>query len=109
MPFVVPAKDIDGTTFTEEARRKALGYREEEESLGDYTSRISGVMRVYFHIISTPTDQPLDPVVRLPRYWTFFSRMLRDVQMLDSPVAPQVLYSKPSLSYTGMLVHMSTM
>ncbi|KAH9849387.1 Pkinase-domain-containing protein [Lenzites betulinus] len=51
-------------------------------------------MRVYFRILVTPVNQPLDPVVRLPRYWTVFSRMLKDPQLLDSCVAPSVLHGK---------------
>ena len=96
VPIVVPAKDADGAPFSPEARRKALGYRGEDESLAEYTSRVSGMMRVYFQILVTPVNQPLDPVVRLPRYWTFFSRMLKEPQLLDSSVAPQVLYSESS-------------
>ncbi len=94
VPIVVPSKDTDGVPFTNEARRKALGYRDAEESLADYTSRISGMMRVFFTILATPVNHPLDPVVRLPRYWTFFSRMLKEPQLLESSVAAQVLYSK---------------
>ena len=98
VPIVVPAKDVDGTTFSDDARRKALGYRDAEESLADYTSRVSGMMRVYCHVLAIPVEQPLDPIIRLPRYWTFFSRMLKDPQLLESPVAPQVLYSECSAS-----------
>ncbi|KAI0371930.1 hypothetical protein BV20DRAFT_964589 [Pilatotrama ljubarskyi] len=100
VPIVVPAKDVDGTPFSEETRRKALGYRE-EEGLSEYTSRVSGLMRVYFQILVTPVNQPLDPIVRLPRYWTFFSRMLKDPQLLDSSVAAQVLYT--ALDVGGLL------
>ena len=103
VPVVVPAKDVDGSPFTEETRRKALGYCDAEETLADYTSRISGSMRVYFHILTTPVDQPLDPIMRLPRCWTFFSRMLKDPNMLESPVAPQVLFSKRQESISRLL------
>ena len=94
VPIVVPPKDTDGVAFTEETRRKVLGYRDAEETTAEYTSRVSGMMRVYFHILVAPVNQPLDPLVRLPRYWTFFSRMLKEPQLLESPVAPQVIYSK---------------
>ncbi|KAI0360699.1 hypothetical protein OH77DRAFT_1392585 [Trametes cingulata] len=101
VPIVVPAKDFDDKPFSEEARRKALGYRGEDETLAEYTSRVSGVMRVYFQILVTPVNRPLDPIVRLPRYWTFFSRMLKDPQLLDSSVAAQVLYT--ALDVGGVL------
>ncbi|KAI0746748.1 hypothetical protein C8Q80DRAFT_1345139 [Daedaleopsis nitida] len=101
VPVVVPAKDTDNVLFTEDSRRKALGYRDTEEGLADYTSRVSGLMRVYFHILTVPVDQPLDPIMRLPRYWTFFSRMLKDPQLLESAVAPQVLFT--ALDVGGLL------
>ncbi|KAI9063663.1 hypothetical protein FKP32DRAFT_1571751 [Trametes sanguinea] len=101
VPIVVPSKDADGAPWTEETRRKALGYRGEDESLAEYTARVSGMMRVYFQILVTPVNQPLDPIVRLPRYWTFFSRMLKEPQLLDSSVAPQVLYT--ALDVGGVL------
>lgn len=94
IPVVVPGKDTDNVPFTEDSRRKALGYRNAEEGLADYTSRVSGLMRVYFHVLVFPVEQPLDPIMRLPRFWTFFSRMLKDPQLLESPVAPQVLFSE---------------
>ncbi|KAI8970573.1 GLE1-like protein-domain-containing protein [Trametes punicea] len=101
VPIVVPAHDVDGKPFSGEGRRKALGYRGEDENLADYTARISGMMRVYFQVLVTPVNQPLDPVVRLPRYWTFFSRMLKEPQLLESSVAPQVLYT--ALDVGGLL------
>ncbi|KAI0717408.1 GLE1-like protein-domain-containing protein [Cerioporus squamosus] len=101
VPVVVPSTDTDGVAFTQETRRKVLGYRDAEETTADYTSRVSGLMRVYFHILVAPVNQPLDPVVRLPRYWTFFSRMLKEPQLLESPVAPQVLYT--ALDVGGLL------
>ncbi|KAI0646290.1 GLE1-like protein-domain-containing protein [Trametes meyenii] len=101
VPVVVPAMDADGTAFSQEGRRKALGHRGEDESLAEYSSRVSGMMRVYFHILVAPVNQPLDPVVRLPRYWTFFTRMLKDSQLLDSSIAPQVMYT--ALDVGGLL------
>ncbi|OJT07083.1 Nucleoporin gle1 [Trametes pubescens] len=101
VPLVVPSNDSDGTAFNEDGRRKALGYRGEDESLAEYSSRVTGMMRVYFHILVARVNQPLDPVVRLPRYWTFVSRMLKDPQLLDSSVAPQVLHA--ALDVGGLL------
>ncbi|KAI0826637.1 GLE1-like protein-domain-containing protein [Trametes gibbosa] len=100
IPIVVPAKDADGVPLSDEGRRKALGYRP-DEGLADYTTRVSGIMRVYFHILVTPVIQPLDPVVRLPRYWTIFSRMLKNPSLLDSCVAPSVLHA--ALDVGGLL------
>lgn len=93
VPHVIPATDVDGTLFDEASRRKALGYRK-DESGGEFTTRVSGMMRVYFQVLSAPVAQPLDPRFRFPRYWTFFARMLSAPQLLESPVAPEVLYGE---------------
>ncbi|KAI0323758.1 hypothetical protein GY45DRAFT_1376095 [Cubamyces sp. BRFM 1775] len=102
IPIVVTARDTDGMPFNNGARCKALGYRGKDEGLADYTRRVSGVMRLYFQILVTPV--PLDgpvAVVRLPTYWIFLSRMLKEPQLLDSPIAPQVLYT--ALDVGGLL------
>ncbi|KAH9920021.1 GLE1-like protein-domain-containing protein [Epithele typhae] len=103
VPIAVPVKDADDTPFSQAARRKALGYRDsdEKESLPEYITRVSGIMRVYFHILATPVHSPLDSLMRLPRYWTFFSRMLKDPRMLGSPVAPELLST--ALDVCGVL------
>ncbi|RDX54472.1 hypothetical protein OH76DRAFT_1397781 [Lentinus brumalis] len=101
VPIVVPSVDTDGVAFTQDTRRKVLGYRDAEETTAEYSNRVSGLMRVYFHILVAPVNQPLDPIVRLPRYWAFFSRMLKEPQLLESPVAPQVLYT--ALDVGGLL------
>jgi len=52
------------------------------------------MMRVYFHILKTPVSQPLHPMFHLPRYWTWFARLLSNAVLLETAVAPQLLYSK---------------
>ena len=97
VPFVIPANDTDGTAFTPQTKRKAQGFRDTDEgpeTLGDYTSRVTGMLRVYFTVLVLPVNQPLDPIFRVDRYWTYFSRMLRDPQLLESPVAAQIMFSK---------------
>ena len=100
IPMVVPAKDANGMPFSGDTRCRALGYREKDESLADYTARVSGTMRLYLQILVTPIDQPVDGTVvmavRLPTYWIFLSRMLKEPQLLDGSVAPQILYSELS-------------
>lgn len=92
IPIVVPPTDVDGTQFNEVQRAKALGYRDTNEPLADYITRVSGIMRVYFHIVCGSLAKPLHPAVRLPRYWTYISRMLSDTQLLETAVAPSVLH-----------------
>ncbi|THG95195.1 hypothetical protein EW026_g6411 [Hermanssonia centrifuga] len=92
IPAVVPTMDVDRMPFDDATRRKALGYRSEDESLSDYNLRVSGMMRVYFHVLSAPVAEPLDARFRLPRYWTYFARMLSSPQLLETSVAAEVLY-----------------
>ncbi|KAI0691429.1 GLE1-like protein-domain-containing protein [Cytidiella melzeri] len=92
VPLVIPAEDTDNTPFDEPARRKVLGYRP-HESAAEYSTRVSGLMRVYFHILTASVDTALDPRFRLPRYWTFFARILQQPQLLEAPVGPEVIFS----------------
>ena len=96
IPIAVPAKDVDGTAFTPQTQRKAHGCRDSDEleSMGAYTSRVTGILRVYFTVLVLPANQPLNPLFRTPRYWTYFSRMLNDPQLLENPTAAQVMFSK---------------
>lgn len=103
VPYGIPSVDVDGTAFDEATLRKALGYRKDESS-PEFTTRVAGMIRVYFHVLHAPVSQPLDPRFRFPRYWTFFARMLSAPQLLESPVAPEVLYGEMMSSSFRVLV-----
>ena len=95
VPSVIPSTDIDGIAWTDATRTKAMGYRVssgEQESMGEYVTRISGIMRVYFLVMAAPVARPLDNMFRLPRYWTYFARMMNDERLLSTAVAAQLLY-----------------
>ena len=78
---------------------KLSGFRE-DEGLPEYTSRVAGLMRVYFHILITPTNQPANVFFRPTMYWTYFSRLMCDRSLLESgPVGPELLASECSLLY----------
>ncbi|TFY52497.1 hypothetical protein EVJ58_g9982 [Rhodofomes roseus] len=102
IPIVVPPTDWDSTPFSEEERRKALGYRK-DEGLSDYTTRVTGIMRVYFHILFAEVGSPLEPVFRLPRMWTYFARMLGEPMLLHSAVGPSVLHGTSVHILFGMV------
>lgn len=91
VPFVIPSKDTDGELFTEETRLKALGYRSKEEGLTEFTARVAGMMRVYFLVLAGPHPQPLNPLFRSPKYWSYFARMLSQPQLLESPLSAELL------------------
>ncbi|TBU55523.1 GLE1-like protein-domain-containing protein [Dichomitus squalens] len=96
VPIAIPANDTDGTTITPQSMRKVQGFRDTDEGsevLGDYTSRVTGILRVYFTTLVLPVNQPLDPMFRMDRYWTYFTRMLKDPQLLESPVAAQIMFT----------------
>jgi nucleoporin GLE1 len=94
VPFIVPPNDVDGTPFTKETRKKALGYRTAEEPAPERWARIEGIMRVYFEILKASGDvqKPLERVFQAPRCWTYFARILGHQRMLEAPVAPMILH-----------------
>lgn len=93
VPYIITNTDSDNTPFDADTRRKALGYRP-NETQAEYATRVSGMMRVYFHVLMSPVENVLDPRFRLPRYWTFFARMLQQPQLLEAPVGPEVVFGK---------------
>ncbi|KAI6038509.1 GLE1-like protein-domain-containing protein [Pisolithus marmoratus] len=114
IPVVVPAHDVDGRAFNDSERRKAMGYRRtggedgsEEgiwEGSGEYGTRVSGIMRVYFLVLGmsasvAPTLPAAGPggraqrIFQLPRFWVYFSRMLGDERLLGAAVAAQILHA----------------
>ncbi|EGN94491.1 hypothetical protein SERLA73DRAFT_96644 [Serpula lacrymans var. lacrymans S7.3] len=98
IPSTIPATDSDGTAWEVEGERiKAMGYRTSEEGVregtGEYVARVTGIMRVYFLILVLPVQQPLEKMFQMPRFWTYFARMIGDARLLETAVAAQVLYA----------------
>ncbi|KAG6335051.1 hypothetical protein ID866_4029 [Astraeus odoratus] len=117
VPVIVPAQDVGGKTWSDEERRKAMGYQwtggEDGgeggwESTGEHATRIAGIMRVYFLVlamsVSMPTPVPAaelgkapqlsrgQRLFHLPHFWMYFSRMLGDERLLETAVAAQILH-----------------
>lgn len=95
VPSVIPATDVGGIPWQDVTRIKAMGYRvnnDEQESMGDFVTRVSGMMRVYFLVLAMPCTRLPDNMFRLPRYWMYFARMMNDERLLSTAVAAQVLY-----------------
>lgn len=77
---------------------KLAGFRD-GEGLPEYSSRVAGLMRVYFQILITPTDQPMNVFFRPTTYWTYFARLMCDRSLLtNGPVGPELLASECSSS-----------
>jgi len=49
-------------------------------------------MRVYFAILSTPVVKPLHRMFQMPRYWIWFARLMGEAGLLETAVAPQLIY-----------------
>ncbi|THH30972.1 hypothetical protein EUX98_g3206 [Antrodiella citrinella] len=94
IPLVLPAQDIDGSDLNQDQakRRKVMGYVSAEETNAEYTQRVAGIMRVYFHIIMSPHPQRLSTVFGAQMYWQYFARTLKEQQLLLSSVAAEILY-----------------
>ena len=90
VPVPMPSRDVDGTPFTPATHRKASGLREEETST-DHTSRVAGIMRVYFSLLLLPPSRPLPREFQLPRFWTFVARLVTHPALLRSSLATELL------------------
>ncbi|TFK50353.1 hypothetical protein OE88DRAFT_1660673 [Heliocybe sulcata] len=90
IPIVVPSVDVDGVAFTDETRRKAMGFRA-GETQQEFNARLGGIMRVYFAVLFAPVQSPLDRMFQLPRFWTYFVRTMNTPHLIPSPVSPLVL------------------
>ena len=113
VPVFVPMHDVDGKLGTEGERRKAMGYRrtvrgdngeDEWENTREYSTRIVGIMRVYFFILSMSASVFVPAgasqvqagralkLFQLPHFWSYFSRILGDERLLETAVAAQMLH-----------------
>ncbi|GBE84307.1 hypothetical protein SCP_0602850 [Sparassis crispa] len=90
VPFPLPFIDYDGMPLEGDERAKAQG-RRPDETVAEFIARVSGIMRVFFHILCTTPENALDTVYRLPRYWAYFARMLQQPKLLESPIAPELM------------------
>ncbi|KAF8629806.1 hypothetical protein AX15_003275 [Amanita polypyramis BW_CC] len=102
IPIAVPPTDIDGRRWKDDAERlKVMGYRkgatgEETETTAEYCSRISGIMRVYFHLLKIrPLKGPLPGMFQSPRYWAWFARMLGEQHriLLQTPASAYLIHT----------------
>lgn len=102
IPCNIPSADFDGRPWADEAEKaKVRGLRrvtkedgrEGLESDAEYAARVAGVMRVYFCILQIPPERPIKTMFQLPRYWTWFARLLSETRLLESVVAAQIIYS----------------
>ncbi|KAG5723958.1 Nucleoporin gle1 [Termitomyces sp. T112] len=103
VPYLVASDNYSGPDqarkkAAERTRKLAMGFREdgdsEMETLDVYITRISGIMRIYFNILKfTPNQQPLHSAFQLPRFWTWLTRLLRNKQLLELPVTPNLIYT----------------
>ncbi len=86
----MPSKDVDRTPFTPTTYRKASGLREEETS-ADHTTRVAGIMRVYFSLLLLPPLHPLPREFHLSRFWMFVARLVGQPALLRSSLATELL------------------
>lgn len=100
IPIIVPRTDHNGEKWqTQKAHWKAMGYRksmvnDDVEGSAEYTTRVAGVMRVYFHILQIrPAQKPLKPMFQAHRLWVWVARLMSERALLESVVAAQLLYT----------------
>jgi nucleoporin GLE1 len=89
IPAPVPSKDVDDMPFTPATRAKASGLR--EETTADHTTRVAGIMRVYFSLLLLPPMAPLSREFHMPRLWMFVAQLVRQPALLQSSLATELL------------------
>ncbi|KAF8984490.1 GLE1-like protein-domain-containing protein [Cyathus striatus] len=114
VPCTIPGEtDFDGHKWTPGEREKAMGYRKSQtgdgtESSAEFTTRVCGIMRVYFGILRCSAEgmggKPVDRSLKmftLPRYWIWFARMLGQRALLGTGVAAQLIYTALDVMGSG--------
>ncbi|KAH8110204.1 GLE1-like protein-domain-containing protein [Phellopilus nigrolimitatus] len=91
----VMLEDETQESLSEKQKRKRWGARL-EESQEEKATRLSGVMRLYFHMLFVSLDmetrEPLPLPFRPGRYWLYLAQLLNNKAMLGKPVAPEIIY-----------------
>ncbi|TFK36301.1 GLE1-like protein-domain-containing protein [Crucibulum laeve] len=100
IPVVIPQTDHDGRPWADEQERnKIMGYRKSATSDNletpiEYSMRVSGIMRLYFHILMIPPlERPAYKMFQLPRFWVWFARLMGEKGLLETVAAPQLIYT----------------
>ncbi|TRM58987.1 GLE1-like protein-domain-containing protein [Schizophyllum amplum] len=98
VPTAPPPADYDGQQWKSDHER--FGYRPSQSSDGmesppQHVERVTGVMRVYFHILATPPgDKPISNRFFQPtRYWVWYARALSHPSMLASDVCASLIHA----------------
>ncbi|KAL1705585.1 GLE1-like protein-domain-containing protein [Schizophyllum commune] len=98
VPAIPPSADFDGRQWKDSHER--FGYRVSQDSgametTPQHIERVTGVMRVYFHILATPPgDKPIaSRFFQTPRYWVWFARVLGSRSLLASDVCVSLMHA----------------
>ncbi|KIJ49204.1 hypothetical protein M422DRAFT_247004 [Sphaerobolus stellatus SS14] len=70
---------------------KLRGYRTERELQKDFDMRISGIMTLYFAILTSEVSTPMPPMWSFPRYWAYFARLMSAPVLLRSDITTQII------------------
>ena len=84
---------VDGSKLTEKQYTKVWSKRQEE--IQDHQIiRITGVLRLYFHMLFIPVMTPLPPPFRPSRFWSYFTHLLSAPGLIQRPLAAEALSGK---------------
>jgi hypothetical protein len=103
-PIMIPSKDVDGKPWPDkESRMKAAGIRKDGgesdgayEDASQFGTRVTGMMRVYFNILTGSHPQPLHKLMQMGMYWTWFARLANEPKLLEDPTCPMIIYGEYS-------------
>ena len=94
-------EDEQSSQLSDKEKRKRWGARE-QEGLEEKRTRISGVLRLYFHMLfvsmSVPMKDPMPPPFRPGRFWMYMAQLLNNAPMLGRSVAAEIIYGMAFLS-----------
>ncbi|KAJ2912751.1 hypothetical protein MD484_g7669, partial [Candolleomyces efflorescens] len=114
IPCIIPDVDVDGRAWGtgekrpgrggEKEKWRVMGYRMNQssgngefEAQGEYSTRVSGIMRVYWEILKVqlmfPQQAPADGPFIISRYWMWFSRLLEERPLLETAVGAELIYT----------------
>ena len=87
------------TSLSDKEKRKRWGARQ-DEGLEEKMMRLSGVLRLYFHMLfvsmNLAVKDPLPLPFRPGRFWMYMAQLLNNAPMLGRAVAAEIIYGGSS-------------
>lgn len=90
--WIAPAAASSHDAPDGEKQYLKLWSRRPDELQDAQTMRITGVLRLYFHMLLVPVQSQLPPPYRPARLWAYLATLLANPALLERAVAPEAIY-----------------